>query len=114
MQYGSTKPPSDEVSFETIYQGVSQAVTYTGTQGQSTALQKRTSVVRLVATSACFVQIGLTTDNSAAGPTAAAGTSMYIPAATPVMVGVPAGAGVSQIAVIQASASGTLYITEGA
>lgn len=87
-----------------INPNVSQSVAFTGTSAQSTAFQGATSVIQIVATAACFVAIG-------ASPTAAANTSMYVPANVPVMIGVVGG---QKLAVIQATGTGTLYITEGA
>ena len=58
--------------------------------------------VRLVATSDCYVAFG-------ANPTAVVGTSMLIPAMTPEYFWVLPG---EKLAVLQASAAGTLNITE--
>lgn len=92
-------------TFEAIYQGASQKVAYTGTQGVSTALSAGISVVRLVPTSNCHVKIGPT-------PVALAdGSCMYLPLGVPVLVGVLPG---DKVAAIQDTAGGNLFITEGA
>lgn len=116
MHLASNKPPSNEgVGFDAIYPGVSQKVAFAASSAQSVAFQPRTTVIELLCDNPCFITIGKTTDNSGAGPTAAAdGTSMYIPANVFIKVGVP-NQGVGQLAVIRVgSTSGNLYITEGA
>ena len=115
-QLASNKAPSNEGhGFEAIYQGISQKIAFGAASAQSTAFQMRSSIIQLLCDNPCFIQIGLTTDNSAAGPTAAAdGTSMYIPANVFIKMAVPAG-GKGQLAVIRVgTTSGNLYITEGA
>jgi len=65
----------------------------------------KTTIVRIVPTTACHVKIG-------ANPTAAAdGTSMYLPAGVVEYFGVKPG---QKIAIIQDSAVGNAFITEGA
>jgi len=115
----STKVPSNMGGgFEgAIFVGASQAVSYSGTQGQSTQLTSpRCNLLRLVATSAATVQVGLNTDNASAGPTASTTTSMYLPAGVPVFIGVAnfvdTNAAWTQLAVVEIAASGVLYITE--
>lgn len=58
-----------------------------------------TSAVRIVSTVDCWIEIG-------ANPTAAAGTSFFLPASSPEYFAAAAG---DRIAVIQASAAGFLY-----
>ena len=84
--------------------GTSRALTFTATSAQSTAVDASTRIVRLVSTQACFFLIG-------ANPTAAANTSVYLPANVVQYVSIPGG---SKIAAIQATATGSLYITEAA
>ena len=84
--------------------GASQALTFTATSAQSTAVAATTRIVRLVSTQACFFAIG-------ASPTAVVSTSVYLPAGVVQLVSIPGG---SKIAAIQASATGSLYITEAA
>ena len=97
-----------EQVFQSIHQGVCQAVDFDGTSEQATAFQNQTTLIRVFATEDCFIQIGLA---SGVGPTAAANTSMFIPGGIIDFVGVPPGGGY-QLAVIQSSQSGILYITE--
>lgn len=84
--------------------GTSQALTFTGTSAQSTAVAATTRIVRLVSTQACFVSIG-------ASPTAVANTSIYLPANTVQFVSITGG---HRVAAIQATTTGSLYITEAA
>lgn len=82
--------------------GTSQALTFTGTSAQSAVVGATTRIVRLVATQACFVSIG-------ASPTAVANTSIYLPANTVQYVSITGG---HRVAAIQATTTGSLYITE--
>ena len=82
--------------------GVSQVVAIGGSSAQSSAVGANTTAVLVCSTVACFVAVG-------ANPTAVANTSMYLPANTPLFVGL---AGGQKVAVIQASGAGSLYITE--
>jgi hypothetical protein len=90
-------------SFEAIYPGVSQKVAYDGSV-QSAALTAGVSVIRLVSTTACHVKTG-------SNPTAVAdGTCVYLPANTPLMLGVSSG---DKVAAIKDATGGNLFITEG-
>lgn len=84
--------------------GSSQKVNFTGTSAQSTALGANTSLVMLHATEDCWVAMG-------ADPTAAATGvgSMFLPANQSYHAGVTPGL---EIAVVQDSAGGSLYIYE--
>ena len=90
--------------FQAIIPGTSQKLSYTGTSAQSSAVATATTLVRVVATTACFIKIGT-------NPTAVADTSMYLPAGIPEYFGIEGG---QKIAAIQLSSGGDLYITEGA
>jgi hypothetical protein len=92
--------PAD--GFQAIQPGASQVVAYTGTAANSTAMAA--SIVRLYATTDCFVKI------SQAG-TAATASDMILPA-TSVEYFVCHGGDI--ISVIQSSGAGSLYITQGA
>ena len=83
------------------YPGKSVKVTYTGTAGTTTALPDTTSAVRLLATTDCFIEIGLT-------PTAVADTGMYLVANIPEYFQAQPNCKVSAI---QVSSGGTLYVT---
>lgn len=93
-----------------IIPGVSQAVSFAGTSVQSATFQtknefgKPTSWLRLYATADCFIKRG------GSSPTAAANTSMILPAGLVDYYELLPGD--TKIAVIQSSAVGTLYITE--
>lgn len=93
-----------QTTFEAMYIGASQAITIGASSAQSSATQGGTTCVQLCSTVACFVAIG-------PNPTAAANTSCYLPANSPIKMACNPG---DKVAVIQASAGGTLYMTEGA
>ncbi len=79
-----------------------QSVAYTGTAGTiSNATGSMTQVIRVVATSACYIAIG-------SSPTATT-SDIYLPAAVPEYFVVPPS---SKVSAIQASAGGTLHVTE--
>jgi hypothetical protein len=80
---------------------VSKKVAYTGTAGTTDALSSTEVTIRVVATTDCFIEIGI-------APTAVADTGMYLPALTPEYFMCPAGCKVSAI---QVSAGGTIYVT---
>ncbi len=80
---------------------LSVKVAYTGTAGTTSAVDSQANVVRVVATTDCFIEIGT-------NPTAVANTGMYLPALTPEYFACPEGAKVSAI---QVSAGGTIYVT---
>ena len=80
--------------------GASQKVDYDGSV-QSTAFPGNTNLVRLVSTTDCFVELG-------ENPTAAANTSMFLPAYSPeYIVANPAW----KVAAIKLTSAGTLYVT---
>lgn len=89
-------------NFQAIYPGTSQALSFSGSSAQSTAVGTQTTLVRLFATQDCFIAIG-------ANPTAAANTSYFLPGGIIDFVGIQPG---QKIAAIQSSQSGTLYISE--
>ena len=82
-----------------------QVVAYTGTAGVSTAINAHSGTVRLVSTTACFV------DFSAAGGTvtAAVNTGAYLPADSPEYFAVPNNC---KISAVQLTAGGNLYISQ--
>jgi|694.fasta_scaffold57624_7 hypothetical protein len=81
--------------------GASQAVAYTGTAAASNAFNAQTSVVRVVATTDCFISTG-------ANPTATT-SSAYLPAGTVEYIRVNPQ---DKISAVRRSADGTLYVTE--
>ena len=83
------------------YPGKSVTVSYTGTAGTTTALPDTTSAVRIIATTACFIEIGL-------DPTAVANTGMYLPAGVPEYFQAQPNAKVSAI---QVASGGSIYVT---
>lgn len=90
-------------SFQAIYIGATQKVTVGSGSTQSAALAVSTTIVELYADTDCFIAVG-------PSPTATTSTK-FIPASTVLYYSVQPG---SKIAVIQSSAGGNLYITEGA
>jgi hypothetical protein len=81
--------------------GKSVTVAYTGTAGTTAALPEATLGVRVMSTTDCFIEIGLS-------PTAVANTGMYLPAFTPeYFEGQPN----VKVSAIQLSAAGSLYVT---
>lgn len=82
-----------------------QKVSYTATAASSTAINSHSGSVRLVATTACFV------DFSAAGGdvTAVVDTGVYLPANAPEYFVVPKNC---KISAVRLSASGDLYISQ--
>lgn len=82
-----------------------QAVTITGTSAQSAAFAASTKYIRLVSTTACWIQFG-------ANPTATTTTpSILLAANVPEFFGVTPG---QKVAGIQDAAGGKLSIAEGA
>lgn len=79
----------------------SKKATYTGTAGTTAALSTNSNVVRVIATTDCFIEIGM-------NPTAVADTGCYLPALTPEYFACPEG---GKVSAIQVSAAGTLYVT---
>lgn len=85
--------------------GVTQVVNFgLSSVATNNALSKNTIIVRLVATTACFVKISTGT------PTATA-SDMFLPAGVPEYFGVN-GYQTVKVAALQSSAAGTLYVTE--
>jgi|SRR4051812_3102165 hypothetical protein len=89
--------------FDALYPGTSQALAVAGTSAQSAAVGGNTTIVRIYATQDCWVALG-------PNPTAAANTSMFLAAGAPEYLAINPG---EKIAAIQASAAGSLYISEG-
>lgn len=82
--------------------GTSQNVAYTGTAGTITnAVGTYTRFVRIVTTTAAFVKIGKS-------PTATT-SDMYMPAGIPEVFQIGEG---EKVSAVQASAGGSLYVTE--
>lgn len=84
--------------------GPSQKVTTSGSSAACTnAFTANCNIVRLICDQDCYIVF-------AASPTAAA-TDMFLPASTPEYFGLSVSG--LKVAAIQATAGGTLYITEG-
>jgi hypothetical protein len=90
-------------TIQAVYLGAVHNVTTSGSSAQSGAVGADTTLVRLVATEACYVAIG---DN----PTATS-SSMYLPAATPEYFGIGGG---QKVAALQVASGGVLNVTEAA
>ena len=86
-----------------ITPGVSQTVSTSGTSAQSAAFGAGTSIIRVIASEACFLVFGANPTATSAGMFLAAGAVEYF-AVTPGQ----------KVAAIQASTGGSLYITEAA
>lgn len=91
--------------FQAIYPGTSQKLSVTSSSAQSSALPDGTSIVRLVSSEDCYIEIGT-------NPTASVTTSLFLPAGLPEYLGVSGNT--IKVAAIRGSADGTLYITAGA
>jgi len=89
MTYGSPMP------------GESLTVAYTGTAGTTAALPSNTEVVRIVATTDCFIEIGTS-------PTAVANTGMYLTALVPEYFSCP---GSGKVSAIKVTSDGSIYVT---
>lgn len=89
MTYGSPMP------------GESVKVAYTGTAGTTVALPSNTEVVRVIATTDCFIEIGTS-------PTAVVDTGMYLAALVPEYFSCP---GSGKVSAIQVASGGTIYVT---
>lgn len=87
---------------QVIKPGTIQKVTIGAASAASAAFGSKTTLVRIATDTACYILFG-------SAPTAAAGTSIYMPAGRVEYFEVVAG---EKVAVIQASAGGTLCITE--
>lgn len=86
---------------EAVGFGLTQAVAYTGSAAASNAFGANTRVVRITATTDCFVAIS-------ANPTATT-SSVYLPAGVVEYVRVNPS---DKISAIRRAADGTLYVTE--
>lgn len=95
--------PTGFMAFQAIVPGVSQTVAYTGSSSQSTAFGAPTSLVRIFSTTDCFIAFG-------GSPTASA-ASIWVPGGIIQFFGVNHG---EKLAVIESTATGNLYILEGA
>jgi hypothetical protein len=103
MNNKSIHTPEDDESrgIPAIFPGISQAVAIGAISAQSTAIGQTTGLVRLCASSDCFVAFG-------SNPTASS-SSLFLPAGMVEYFGINPG---DKIAVIQSSASGFLSIVE--
>lgn len=89
------------MTFGTPMPAASKTVSYTGTAGTTAAVSANATVVRVIATTDCFIEIG-------ENPTAVANSGMYLPALTPEYFSCPPSAKVSAI---QVSSGGSIYVT---
>lgn len=89
--------------FPAISQGASQIIAYTGAAAQSAAFATGVTILRVFATTDCFLEFG-------ANPTATSG-SMFLPGGFIEYFEVRPG---DKLSVIRSTISGTLYMTEGA
>lgn len=96
--------PGGPQTFDAIYPGVTQAVTYDGSTQTTNAVGAHTTVVQVTCTTAAFVAI-------APNPTASSTNGAYVPANTPVKFGINPG---DKVAAIKVASGGTMYVTEGA
>lgn len=98
-------PISDNANhngFQAIIPGISQQLSISGSSQQSAAFSATPNLVRLFATKDCYIEIGT-------NPTATS-SSMFLPGGIVEYFGLFSG---YKLAVLQASSSGTLYVTEG-
>lgn len=77
-------------------------VAYTGTAGTTSAVAATTTVIRVISTTDCFIEIG-------AAPTAVADTGMYLPALVPEYF---ACKGSDKVSAIQVASGGTIYVSQ--
>jgi hypothetical protein len=87
--------------FPAIYLGASQVVVTSSSSQQASSFQTNTSCIRLFSTQDAFIATGV-------NPTAS-NASAFLPGGIIEYIGISKG---DKLAVIQASSSGTLYITE--
>ena len=86
-------------------QGASVKVAYTDTAGTTAALPAGTSVVRVMSTTDCFIELGT-------APTAVADTGMYMVAYMPEYFECKDNSALgAKVSAIRAATSGTLYVT---
>jgi hypothetical protein len=96
--------PGGPQTFDAIYPGTTQAVSYDSSTQTTNAVGSTTTVVQVTCTTAAFVAIG--TD-----PTASTTNGAYVPAATPVKFAINPG---DKVAALKVASAGTMYVTEGA
>ena len=89
--------------FEAMQPGTSQAVAVGAVSTQSNAFQPKTSLIRMFSSCDALLAFG-------PNPTAAQATGYFLPGGIVDFVGVKPN---EKVAVIQSSAVGVLYITEG-
>lgn len=83
--------------------GKSVTVTYTGTAGTTAAVTTDARVVRVVSTTDCYIQIGIS-------PTATS-ADLFLPAYTPEYFGAQGGVTGTKVSAIQVSTGGSIYVT---
>lgn len=82
--------------------GAHQSVAFTGTAGTiANAVNAQTRAVRIVATEACYIAVGVAPTATAAG--------VYLPADRPEVFMVSGG---EKVSAVQVTAGGTLHVTE--
>lgn len=89
-------------TYQAIFPGATQSIVTSGTSQQLTAWALATTIVRVICSADCFIAVG-------ANPTASS-ASIFLPSGTVEYFGVIGG---QKLAVIQSTASGTLYVLEG-
>jgi hypothetical protein len=100
---GPRKGSNPDNSFDAIFPGTTQKITTSASSQQSAAFAAATTIVRLIATKACYIKF-------AANPTAAA-TDVFLPENVVEYFGVT---GAEKLAVIWSTEEGVLHICEGA
>jgi len=80
----------------------SVTVSYTGTAGTTTAMPANANVVRVVATTDCFIEI------TSAGTAAVADTGMFLPANSPEYFACPP---LAKVSAIQYITAGSIKVT---
>ncbi len=96
--------PAGAQTFDAIFPGTTQAVTYDGSTQTTNAVGTTTTVIQVTCTTAAFVAVGT-------NPTASPTNGAYVPANTPVKFGINPG---DKVAAIKVASGGTMYVTEGA
>jgi hypothetical protein len=97
----SKQAPTLALGWPVCFLGASQTISYTGTAGQSTAVDLKTSVIIFQATSDCFIKIGVNPTATTADHLVKAGSVRHF-----------AIEGGQMASFIQSTASGTIYMTE--
>lgn len=90
-------------TFDSIFPGVSQKVSFTATSAASSAFSSDVTVVRVYSDQDCYIEFGTV-------PTATT-SSLFLPGGITEYFGVAAS---YKVAAIRVTTSGTLYVTEGA